>query len=226
VTPQEFSLTIESTLLTPTARENQVEALCREAADSGFYGVCVAPSRVTVALRALSGTGVRVVSVAGFPLGAQTTRAKVAEVSDLFEMGAHEADLVMNIGLFLDGRIASVSGEIREARRAAGSGVLKVILETCHLTPGQIREAASLALGAGADLLKTSTGFGPEGARIADVRILRQVAGKRCGVKAAGGIRTFEQAQALLAAGADRLGTSSATKLLAEACKVLEESSS
>ncbi|MBI5441449.1 MAG: deoxyribose-phosphate aldolase [Deltaproteobacteria bacterium] len=225
MTPQEFCQTLESTLLVPSARENQVEALCREAAASELFAVCVSPSRVPLALKALAGTAVKVVSVAGFPLGTQTTRAKVAEISELFEVGAHEVDLVMNVGVFLDGRIASISGEIREARRAAGSGVLKVILETGYLTPAQIREAASLALGAGADFLKTSTGFGPEGARIADVRILRQVAGKRCGVKAAGGIRSFEQAQSLLAAGADRLGTSTAGKLLVEARKVLEESS-
>jgi deoxyribose-phosphate aldolase len=226
VTPHEFCSTLESTLLVPAARENQVEALCREAVEHDLFGVCVSPSRVPLALKTLSGTAVRVVSVAGFPLGTQTTRAKVGELSDLFELGAHEVDLVMNVGVFLDGRIASVSSELREARRAAESGVLKVILETGYLTPAQIREAASLALGAGADFLKTSTGFGPEGARIADVRILRQVAGKRCGVKAAGGIRTFEQAQSLLAAGADRLGTSTAGKLAAEARKLLQEEES
>lgn len=223
MTPQEFCRTLESTLLAPTARENQVEALCREAVEGEFLGVCVSPSRAALAVKILAHAPARVISVAGFPLGTQTTRAKVAEVADLFEAGVHEVDLVMNVGVFLDGRIASVSGEIREARRAAGSGVLKVILETCYLTPAQTREAASLALGSGADFLKTSTGFGPEGARIADVRILRQVAGKRCGVKAAGGIRSFEQAQSLIAAGADRIGTSTAAKLAAEARKVLQE---
>jgi len=131
-------------------------------------------------------------------------------------------DLVMNVGLCLDGRLATVSGELREARRAAGSKTLKVILETGLLSSPQIREAASLALGAGANFLKTSTGYGPAGARISDVTLLRHVVGKRCGVKAAGGIREFEQARALLAAGADRLGTSRAADLLEEAGRHLE----
>ncbi|GAB4280212.1 MAG: deoxyribose-phosphate aldolase [Deferrisomatales bacterium] len=213
MTRSEFAQTLESTLLSPAASEGQVEQLCREAAEAGFAGVCVAPCRAGDALRFLRGTPVRVVSVAGFPLGSQTPRTKVAEVAELFEMGVQEVDLVMNVGWFLEGRLSPVSSEIRDARRAAGDGVLKVILETGLLEPERIREAGALALGAGADYLKTSTGFGPAGARIADVHLLRQVAGRRCGVKAAGGIRTFEQAEALLAAGADRLGTSAAGAL-------------
>jgi deoxyribose-phosphate aldolase len=217
MTLKELILSLESTLLSPTASEAQVRALCREAAETGFFGVCVAPCRADFALGLLSGTSVRVASVAGFPLGIQTSRAKVAEVAELLEMGVHEVDLVFNIGFFLEGRISPVSNELREARRAAGDGVLKVILETGFLSPSQIREAAALALGAGADFLKTSTGLGPAGARIPDVRILRQVAGSRCGVKAAGGIRSLEQAHALLAAGANRIGTSSAAALWKEA---------
>ncbi|MDW7711395.1 MAG: deoxyribose-phosphate aldolase [Deferrisomatales bacterium] len=217
MTLQEFSQTIESTLLAPTARAPEVEALCREAVSAGFAGVCVAPCRVAEAAAHLAGTAVRVVGVAGFPLGSQISRVKVAEVEELFLSGAHEVDLVFNLGLFLEGRLSPVSAELRDARRAAANGVLKVILETGALTPSQTREAAALALGAGADYLKTSTGFGPPGARIPDVRLLRQVAGRRCGVKASGGIRTFEQAEALLAAGADRLGASSALALWREA---------
>ncbi len=223
MTRKEFAQTLESTLLAATARGPEVEALCREAVDAGFAGVCVAPCRVAEVAAHLAGSAVRVVGVAGFPLGSQTARAKVTEVEELFALGAHEVDLVFNLGLFLEGRLSPVSGELRDARRAAGPGVLKVILETGALTPAQTREAAALALGAGADFLKTSTGFGPPGARIPDVRLLRQVAGSRCGVKAAGGIRTFEQAEALLAAGADRLGTSVAGALLREAERRLGE---
>lgn len=222
MTLEEFAATLESTLLSATARDAEIETLCREAAGAGFRGVCVPPCRVKAAAGWLAGTAVRVVSVAGFPLGFQTSGSKVAEVSELFASGAHEVDLVMNVGLFLDGRLSPVSGEIREARRAAGGGVLKVILETGYLTPEQVREAASLAVGAGADFLKTSTGFGPAGARVPDVRILRQVSGSRCGVKAAGGIRSFDQAQSLLLAGANRLGTSSAAALMEEARKGLQ----
>jgi deoxyribose-phosphate aldolase len=221
MTATEFAQTIESTLLSPVAGEAEIQALCREAAEAGFAGVCVSPCRVREALRHLAGTPVRVVSVAGFPLGTQTSSTKVAEVAELFELGAQEVDMVFNLGLFLDGRLSSVSSEIRDARRA-GEGVLKIILETGALPPDRVREAAALALGAGADFLKTSTGFGPVGARMPDVRILRQVAGRRCGVKAAGGIRSFEQAQGLLAAGADRLGTSSAGAIWKEAQRKLE----
>jgi len=212
---------IETTLLQAAATAEQVAALCQEAVSLGFAGVCVAPCRVPEVATQVAGTPVRVVGVAGFPLGSQTTRAKVAEVAELFELGAHEVDLVFNLGLFLEGRLSPVSAELREARRAAGDGVLKVILETGALTPAQAREAAALALGAGADYLKTSTGFGPPGARLPDVRLLRQVAGRRCRVKAAGGIRTFDQAESLLAAGADRLGTSSAGAIWREAAKRL-----
>jgi deoxyribose-phosphate aldolase len=208
---------IESTLLAATATEAAVENLCAEAAEHGFHGVCVAPCRVARAVSVLTGSPVAVVSVAGFPLGAQTTRAKVGEVAELFALGAAEVDLVMNVGLFLDGRISPVSREIREARSAAGGGVLKVILETAALGPNRVREAAALALGAGADFLKTSTGFGPGGATIPDVRALKQIAGRRCGVKASAGIRSFEQARDLIGAGADRIGTSAAGAIWCEA---------
>jgi len=221
MTRKEFAQALESTLLAATARGEEVEALCREALEVGFAGVCVAPCRVAEAAAHLAGSPVRVVGVAGFPLGSQTARAKAAEVEEVFALGAQEVDLVFNLGLFLEGRLSPVSAELRDARRAAGAGVLKVILETAALTPAQTREAAALALGAGADYLKTSTGFGPAGARIPDVRLLRQVAGSRCGVKAAGGIRTFEQAESLLAAGADRIGTSVAGSLWREGQKRL-----
>lgn len=217
MTLSEFADTLESTLLTATAREADVEALCRQAVALGCRGVCVAPCRVRGAAVLLAKTPVRTIGVAGFPLGFQSARTKAAEVAELFELGAQEVDLVMNIGLFLEGRLSPVAGELREARRAAGEGVLKVILETGYLNVDQMKEAASLALGAGADYLKTSTGLGPAGARIPDVRVLRQVAGSRCRIKAAGGVRTFDQARSLLLAGADTLGTSSAAALLAEA---------
>ncbi len=210
---------LESTLLTPTARAAEIEGLCREAAGAGFHGVCVPPSRVRLAAEVLRDTAVRVVSVAGFPLGYQSTRSKVAEVAGLVEAGAAEVDVVMNLGWFLDGRLRAVARELQEIRRASEGRVLKVILETGALTPEQIREAAAVALGAGADFLKTCTGYGPRGVTIRDVRLLRQVAGGRCGVKASGGIRTLDQAVGLLAAGADRLGTSSAGAIWAEACR-------
>jgi len=169
----------------------------------------------------VAGSPVAVVSVAGFPLGAQTTRSKVAEVVELLALGAAEIDLVMNVGWFLEGRLAPVAHELREARAAAEGAVLKVILETAALDPGRIREAAALALGAGADFLKTSTGYGPGGATIPAVRALKQVAGRRCGVKASAGIRSFSQARDLMAAGADRIGTSAAAGIWREAQRAI-----
>ena len=215
--PSQFAKTLESTLLSPNASAKAVDALCAEAAKSGFHGVCVSPCRAALALERLKGSGVRVVSVAGFPLGTQTPRAKAAEVAELVELGVDEVDLVMNVGWFLEKRLSAVSDELRLAREACGGRVFKVILETGSLTLRQIAEAGALALGAGADFLKTSTGYGPRGAEVRDVEILRQVAGDRCGIKASGGIRSYRQAAELLAAGATRIGTSSAGVLLKEA---------
>ncbi len=215
--PDRLRRALESTLLSPVAGAAEVEALCREAAELGLHGVCVSPCRVGEASRWLAGTGVRVVTVVGFPLGTQTPRCKAAEVDEAVAAGAHEVDAVWNLGWFLEGRYRAVVAELRGLRRAAGDRTLKVILETGHLTPPKLREAAALALGAGADFLKTSTGFGPRGATVEDVRTLRQVAGGRCGVKASGGIRSLEHASDLLAAGADRLGTSSAGTICRQA---------
>ena len=223
ITLEQLRGSIESTLLAATATERDVEALCSEAAEHGFHGVCVAPCRVARAVAFLEGTPVRVVSVAGFPLGSQTTRAKVAEVAELVALGAAEVDLVMNVGWFLDGRLAPVSQELREARAAARGAVFKVILETAALGPNRVREAAALALGAGADFLKTSTGYGSGGATLPDVRALKQVAGSRCGIKASAGIRSFPQARDLIAAGADRIGTSAAGTIWREAQLALGE---
>ncbi|RMG94220.1 MAG: deoxyribose-phosphate aldolase [Candidatus Dadabacteria bacterium] len=208
---------IESTLLSPVASAAQVEALCREAAEHGWLGVCVSPCRVAEAAGHLRGTGVRVVTVVGFPLGTSSTRAKAGEVEQALRDGAEEVDAVWNVGWFLEGRYRAVAEELRTLRTAAGDRVLKVILETAYLDPPRLKEAGALALGCGADFLKTSTGFGPRGASLDDVRVLRQVARGRCGVKASGGIRTLEQAVALLDAGADRIGTSSAGAIWAEA---------
>lgn len=212
-----FSRTIEATLLAPTATASQVEALCREAVRLGFHGVCVSPCRVETAAAHTKGTPVRVVTVAGFPLGTHTSRSKVREVSELVELGAQEVDVVVNVGFVLEGRLGPLDAELRDVRRAAQGALLKVILETGYLSPRQVRDTASRAVEAGTDFLKTSTGYGPSGASAADVRLLSEVAGTRCGVKAAGGIRNFDQALTLLEAGARRLGTSAGNALWEEA---------
>lgn len=214
--------TIESTLLSATASEADVLKLCRDAVRFGFQGVCVAPARAAAAVRELRGTAVRVVSVAGFPLGNQTTRVKSFEAAELVGLGVDEVDALMNVGAFLEGRIHAVLSEFVELRRIVGGEVgtglvFKVILETGCLTPEQIDEAARMAVDAGADFLKTSTGYGPRGASVEDVRQLRAIAGRKRGVKASGGIRTLRQALDLIEAGADRIGTSSAVRIVEEA---------
>lgn len=218
---KQFAQAIESTLLDAEATRDDIEQLCVEAVESGFRAVCVAPSRASLAIEFLQGTLVRTASVAGFPLGNQTTRTKVAEVSELVEMGVAEVDVVWNVGMFLEGRLSPVSLELGEIRRAAGEATLKVILETAHLNHKQLREAAAMALGAGANFLKTSTGYASKGAEVADIQILKQVAGSRCGIKASGGIKSFSQVLTLMGAGANRIGTSKASLIWSEAQTML-----
>jgi deoxyribose-phosphate aldolase len=206
---------IEHTLLRPEATARDCEQLCREAMNFRFYGVCVPPNRVRLARSLLAGSGVKVVTVAGFPLGFQTVAVKVFEIENALAAGAEEIDAVLNIGALKEARFSFVEAEVRslmEAVRAAGrSGarpLLKIIVETCYLSDTEKTQAARLVLEAGADFVKTSTGFAPGGARVEDVALLREAAGGRLKIKAAGGIRTRAQALALVAAGADRLGTS------------------
>ncbi|TLN19516.1 deoxyribose-phosphate aldolase [bacterium] len=207
---------IESTLLRADASRLEVEMLCAEAVRLGLFGVCVAPSRILDAKEHLTGSGVKVVTVIGFPLGNTTSNAKLAEVEDALALGADELDIVMNIGHFLDGRFADVERELQRAKNAVGDKVLKVILETGYLGEGQIIHAGRLALEAGADFLKTSTGFGPRGASVEDVRLLSSVAGEKAGVKASGGIKTMARAIEMIGAGATRIGTSSAGAIMLE----------
>lgn len=205
---------IESTLLNPVATADEVERLCLEAVEFGFFGVCVAPCRVGLARRALAGTGVKVVSVAGFPIGFETRAAKCAEISDLLENGADEVDVVANLGFIAGGEWHELAVEAKAAREAAGSAILKVILETGRFTPAQLATAARVWVDAGVDYLKTSTGFGPRGATAEDVHFLRKAGAGRVGVKAAGGMRTREDAMRMIEAGAARLGTSAGRAIM------------
>lgn len=206
--------TMESTLLNPVATEPEVEKLCLEAAGLGVFGVCVAPCRVGLAKRLLAATGVKVVSVAGFPLGFETREAKAREVADLIGIGADEVDVVLNQGFVAGGEWEAVGAEARAMRSAAGSSILKVILETGRFAPRQLAQAARIWVDEGVDYLKTSTGFGPRGASAEDVHFLKKIGGDRVGVKAAGGIRTYADAKIMIEAGAARIGTSSASAIL------------
>jgi deoxyribose-phosphate aldolase len=209
---------LESTLLRADVTGSEVEALCREAMQLGFGGVVVPPLWVPRARDTIVRDRVRLVSVAGFPLGASETAIKVREAALAFERGADEIDFVMPVGLVKErafGRVAEeFSAMAAEARGRGGGQVIKVILECGCLQETEIREACRLAADAGIHFVKTSTGFGPRGATVEDVRIMRAAVGQSVGVKAAGGIRTLTQARALVAAGASRLGTSSAAAIL------------
>ncbi|MGI6208216.1 MAG: deoxyribose-phosphate aldolase [Anaerolineae bacterium] len=201
---------LEHTLLKADATAADIERLCAEALSLGLFAVCVAPYWVPDAVRALQGSEVKVVSVAGFPLGSATTATKVAEATACLSLGAAEVDMVINLGALLSGRDLAVRDDIAAMAVAChGRGAkLKVILETGCLTQDQKRRACALAAEAGADFVKTSTGFGPGGASVEDVALLRESVPTHVGVKAAGGIRDLQAALAMIAAGATRIGTS------------------
>ena len=210
----ELAKYIDHTLLKPTATPPDIEQLCREADEHYFYAVCVNPAFVPVAKKALGASPVRVAAVIGFPLGANASQVKAAEAALAVAQGADELDMVIPVGLALAGDWQAVTADVRAVREAAPGAVLKVILETGYLSEEQIRRAAEAVLAGGADYLKTSTGFGPRGASLEDVRLLAEVAGGRAKVKAAGGIRSREDAWKMIEAGASRLGTSSGVALV------------
>ncbi len=198
---------IEHTYLRPEGAERAVARLCDEAVAWGLAAVCVNPAYVAFAAHRLAGTGVRVVTVCGFPLGASRTEVKAREAALAAEDGAHEVDMVINVGWLKEGNHDRAGEDVRAVVQAAGIPV-KVILECALLTPEETVAGCRLAAEAGAAFVKTATGFGPGGATEENVRLLRQTVPPGMGVKAAGGIRSLEQVQALLQAGADRIGTS------------------
>jgi len=210
----ELAKYIDHTMLKPTATPADIEKLCREADEHYFYAVCVNPAFVPLAKKTLGASPVRVAAVIGFPLGANTSLVKAAEAALAVAQGADELDMVIPVGLALVGDWEAVTADVRAVRQAAPGAVLKVILETGYLSEEQIRRAAKAALDGGADYLKTSTGFGPRGASLEDVRLLAEVAGGKAKVKAAGGIRNREDAWKMIEAGASRLGTSSGVALV------------
>lgn len=214
LTVPELARYIEQTLLRPDATRAQIEKLCEEARTHGFHAVCVNGCWVELARYCLEDSDVRVVSVVGFPLGAMSADVKRYETEAAVDDGAHEVDVVLNIGRLKDGEYAAVVRELRDVVEAAEERPVKVILETCLLSPEEKVRACQLVLESGARFVKTSTGFGPAGATVEDVRLLRQTVGPHFGVKAAGGIRDTATALAMIEAGADRIGTSSGVAIL------------
>ena len=205
---------IDHTLLKPDTTKEQIIQLCKEAKEYDFASVCVNPCWIETARRELAGSDVNVCVVIGFPLGAMTSASKVFEAKDAIERGADEVDMVLNVGWLKDGDDAAVTNEIKAVKEAVGSHVLKVIIEACLLTNDEKVRACQDAEKAGADFVKTSTGFSTGGATVEDVALMKKTVGDRLKVKAAGGIRTKEAMDAMIAAGAERIGTSNGTKLM------------
>lgn len=219
---EDIAKLIDHTTLGSDVDIKKIKQLCAEARQYGFKSVFLQPCRVELAVEQVWGTGVHVGTVSGFPFGANNTETKAAEAALAVAQGADELDMVINVGWIKDGRWEAVEADIGQvvyACRQAGAGreiSVKVIIETCLLTDDEKRRAAMAVKGAGADFVKTSTGYMGPGANVDDVALLRAVVGPDFGVKASGGIRTLEQVKALIKAGANRIGTSAGVQIMNE----------
>lgn len=205
---------VDHTLLAPTATPDEIEALCRDARDNRFYSVCVSPTYVAQAASLVEGSDVHVCTVVGFPSGAHTSAVKAYETRAAVEDGADEIDMVMNLASAKAHDWAAVENDIRAVVEAAQGRIVKVILETCVLEDDEIVAACIAARAAGADFVKTSTGFAGGGATTHAVQLMRETVGPDMGVKASGGIRTAADLDAMVAAGATRIGSSAGAALL------------
>lgn len=199
---------IDHTLLKAEASQDQIKKLCQEAKTHDFFSVCVQPTWISLCKEELAGSGVKIATVIGFPLGANTTETKVFEAKDAIEKGADEIDMVINIGALKSGQDQLVEDGIRAIKEVIGDHILKVIIETCLLTEDEKIRACQLTLKAGGDYVKTSTGFSTGGAKLEDVKLMKDQVKDRAKVKASGGIRDFDTAKKMLEAGAERLGVS------------------
>jgi deoxyribose-phosphate aldolase len=213
---------IDHTLLKPEATREQIDRLCGEALAHRFASVCVNPAYVGRCAELLRGSEVKVCTVVGFPLGATTTAVKAYETRQAIDDGATEIDMVINVGALKSGDTAAVQADIAavvDAAHAAGA-LVKVIIETALLSDDEKATACRLAQAAGAEFVKTSTGFGPGGATVEDVALMRRVVGPEMGVKASGGVRNYADVQAMVAAGATRIGASAGVAIVSEARRV------
>ncbi len=210
---------IDHTLLKAASTREDIVRLCDEGKRFGFASVVVNPTYVSLASRLMKGTGVKVCTVVGFPLGANTPEVKAYEAWNCLMNGAEELDMVMNIGALKSGNLDLVKRDIEGVVRVAKPRhvVTKVILETCYLSREEKVNACRVVLESGADFVKTSTGFGPQGVTLEDVKLLKDLVANKIGIKASGGIRTYYEALSMIEAGATRLGSSSGVQILAEA---------
>ena len=209
-----YNRMIDHTLLAPDATESQIKKICDEAKEHHFASVCVNPSWVSFCAKELKGTDSKVCTVIGFPLGATSTKSKEEELKQAIADGAEELDMVINIGKLKDHQDEYVENEIHALKQLCGNLVLKVIIETCLLTDEEKVRVCLLAKKAGADFVKTSTGFSKGGATKEDVALMRKTVGPEMGVKASGGVRTREDMENMIKAGATRIGTSHGCELI------------
>lgn len=207
---------IDHTSLKPTATKDQVKELCEEAIKHEFAAVCVNGCYVEYVAELLRNHAVKVAAVIGFPLGAMDTDSKVFEAKKCVENGADEIDMVINVSLLKSGCYMKVADEIRLIKEAIGDKTLKVILETCYLNSEEVIVASQMVVSGRADFVKTSTGFGPDGAKLVDVLLMKEVVGSLAEIKASGGIRDFDTAINYIEAGANRLGTSSGVTIVTQ----------
>ena len=207
---------IDHTYLKAFGTESDIIKLCNEAKTYQFKSVCVNPANVEYAKRLLNGTGVLVCTVIGFPLGANTIEVKMLETLDSIKNGADEIDMVINIGKAKEGDFAYIEKEIKAVVSAAGGRTVKVILETCYLTDDEIVRACHASKIAKANFVKTSTGFGTNGATVEHVRLMRETVGPDMGVKASGGVKNLADAEMMVEAGANRIGASSGVQIMKE----------
>jgi deoxyribose-phosphate aldolase len=223
--PPDVAALIDHTLLRPEASRDDILRLCAEAVEFGFASVCINPTWVSTAAAAVRGSSVKVCTVVGFPLGVTLPAVKMFEAEEVVKLGAQEVDMVMNVGALKSGDDELVEQDIRGVVQACrrGGALTKVILECALLTDEEKVRASCLAQRAGADFVKTSTGFGPGGATAHDVELMRLAVGPEMGVKAAGGIRSYEDVKAMVSAGATRIGASASVRIMQQAAGAAAE---
>jgi deoxyribose-phosphate aldolase len=215
MTSEQIAGMIDHTLLSALSSEVEIVRICGEAKKYGFATVCVNPYWVPLAVRELAGSKVGLTTVIGFPLGASRTEIKAAEAEDAISAGATEIDMVLNIGALKSGQLDAVKRDIEAVVQVCkGKATVKVIIETCYLTDEEKQQASLLVKEAGADFVKTSTGFGTGGATVEDIALIRHVIGPEMGIKASGGVRDLDIARKLIQAGATRLGASSSIAIV------------
>ncbi len=205
---------IDHTNLKPNAKKEDIQKLCEEAKQYGFASVCIHPFYIPLAKQLLAGTEVKVCTVIGFPLGANSGETKLTETKLAIQEGAQEIDMVINVGALVDGLYEYVRNEIEQIKNMCGNKILKVIIETSYLTNEQKIKVCELCVKANADYVKTSTGFSDKGATIEDVKLMKANIKKEMKVKASAGIRTYEDAVKMIEAGASRIGTSAGVKIV------------